>query len=586
MFRPFTVIAVALLLGACGSSSSQAPSPTPDVGATEVAATVTAREVEAAVDAAVQARLDELIPTFTARDVAAAIDAAVQSRLDELLPTITAPAPSAPSAAPGTSPPVAERADLVSSVRPAVIRIDASTPMGVSTGSGVIYDARGLAITNQHVLAGASSVMVTIRDTADSEPRIFNAQVLGSNAERDLAVIRIDGDGFLALSLGGSSDVAPGDEVLALGFPLGLEGDLSVSRGIVSRRFQSMGRPLIQHDAKILPGNSGGPLLTRDGTVVGINTFVILDPSRTTAEGLNMAIGAEDFVIRLASLEAGDELGPGESTEYVNAAYGLQFAVPAGWTVIEDSPELVFAFDPNTGAVVSVELDEDTSRFGDDEIWARYWFFAGRTFVDQDTYQVIGFDQGTRPDGTSVAFYEELFSRPGDRFMSRGLKTFIYKRGFGTRVYFEAPAAVWDQVLPIFMEVRASLMEPEPPVDEDPGRSPLRSGSCVKLDQGMDYAGELVNRSGPAPVASSAVAHIVQTDCAVVGGLILDPPLVGTGAFVGQVAGDQISFTVFAETNDAGIDLVFDGTVTEESISGSYTAGEEGGTWEIAPLAE
>ncbi len=136
------------------------------------------------------------------------------------------------------------------------------------------------------------------------------------------------------------------------------------------------------------------------------------------------------------------------------------------------------------------------------------------------------------------------------------------------------------------MEVRASLMEPEPPVGEDPGRSPLRAGSCVKLDQGMDYAGELVKRSGPTPVASNAVAHIVQTDCAVVGGLILDPPLAGTGAFVGQIAGDQIRFTLFAETNDAGIDLVFEGEIREKSIAGSYAVGAEGGTWEIAPLSE
>lgn len=152
----------------------------------------------------------------------------------------------------------------------------------LSSGSGVIVDgARGLVITNHHVVTNARIIDVVLPDR-----RRFQAELLGSDEAADVALLRLRGTNLPQLALGDSDRVAVGDRVLAIGNPFGLgqtvtSGIVSaVGRGVSSEGFESY----IQTDAPINPGNSGGPLIGMDGTVIGINSAIF-------GPGANIGIG-------------------------------------------------------------------------------------------------------------------------------------------------------------------------------------------------------------------------------------------------------------------------------------------------------
>lgn len=141
-------------------------------------------------------------------------------------------------------------------------------------GTGVIIDASGLILTNDHVIRGASTIQVVLADG-----RELVADVLGSDADNDLAVLRVQAKTKLPVAkLGTSSDLMIGETVVAIGSPFGL--DKSVTSGLVSavgRSFKADNKTyndFVQTDASINPGNSGGPLLNLDGEVIGINTAI------------------------------------------------------------------------------------------------------------------------------------------------------------------------------------------------------------------------------------------------------------------------------------------------------------------------
>lgn len=162
-----------------------------------------------------------------------------------------------------------------------------------SSGSGFIYTADGYIVTNQHVVANASSINVTLYN-GDTYP----ATLVGSDSDYDVAVLKIDAKDLPALTLGSSTDVNVGDTVLAIGNPLG-ELTFSMSQGIVScvnRAINVEGTPfnMIQVDASINPGNSGGPLMNLYGEVVGIVSAKYSSYANTTVEGLGFAIPIND----------------------------------------------------------------------------------------------------------------------------------------------------------------------------------------------------------------------------------------------------------------------------------------------------
>ena len=161
------------------------------------------------------------------------------------------------------------------------------------SGSGFIYTADGYIVTNQHVVANASSINVTLYN-GDTYP----ATLVGSDSDYDVAVLKIDAKDLPAVTLGSSTDVNVGDTVMAIGNPLG-ELTFSMSQGIVScvnRAINVEGTPfnMIQVDASINPGNSGGPLMNLYGEVVGIVSAKYSSYANTTVEGLGFAIPIND----------------------------------------------------------------------------------------------------------------------------------------------------------------------------------------------------------------------------------------------------------------------------------------------------
>ena len=157
-----------------------------------------------------------------------------------------------------------------------------------SMGSGFIYSDDGYILTNHHVIENGGEIVVRLSDR-----RIFTAEVIGSDPESDVAVLKIDAQDLPTLQLGSSESLKVGEWVLAIGSPFGF--DHSVTAGIVSAKGRSLPSdnyvPFIQTDVAINPGNSGGPLFNLDGEVVGINSQIY---SRTGGfMGLSFAIPIE-----------------------------------------------------------------------------------------------------------------------------------------------------------------------------------------------------------------------------------------------------------------------------------------------------
>jgi serine protease Do len=177
---------------------------------------------------------------------------------------------------------------------PAVVAIttDGGPGLGRSSSGGAatgfVIDPAGIIVTNDHVVDSARNVSVTTSDN-----KKLAARVLGQDASSDLAVLAVGTSGLPAIELGDSNQVQVGDDVVAIGNALDLDGGLSATQGIVSGLHRNIPTDtgqltgLIQTDAAINPGNSGGPLVNAAGRVIGINT-AIANPS--TAQNVGFVI--------------------------------------------------------------------------------------------------------------------------------------------------------------------------------------------------------------------------------------------------------------------------------------------------------
>ena len=208
------------------------------------------------------------IPTPTPTPVPTATPRPTPTPTPTPRPTAT-PVPTARPRPTATPPAASSRSEMVSRVRPSVVRINTRT----GSGSGVIYETDGQTayiVTNHHVVEGSAQVTITVNDRQN-----YQGMVLGTNSVQDLAVVRICCGNFQALPFGNAADLQGGEDVIAMGYPLGFPGEASVSRGIVSRVIYDPAHrsDVIQTDAAINPGNSGGPLLSMAGEILGINTF-------------------------------------------------------------------------------------------------------------------------------------------------------------------------------------------------------------------------------------------------------------------------------------------------------------------------
>jgi len=181
----------------------------------------------------------------------------------------------------------------VDKAKNAVVKIDKYNYIGGNerlsgTGSGFVFSSDGLILTNAHVIDGSDRLNVSLLDGNE-----FSGEMTGKDKETDIAIIKIFGSGYTPVKLGVSGDMKIGQLVIAIGNPLGYQHSVSV--GVLSGIGRTMRTPggqliddILQSDAAMNPGNSGGPMINTDGEAIGINTAII--PS---AQGLSFSIGID-----------------------------------------------------------------------------------------------------------------------------------------------------------------------------------------------------------------------------------------------------------------------------------------------------
>jgi serine protease Do len=232
---------------------------------------------------------------------------------------VESPATASPSVSPDASAPLNPGrepfAAVAQRVLPAVVNVTTNVyradPLGNAeqgrgVGTGFVVGADGVIVTNCHVVQGASRITVS---TSDQHPTRYQARVIGGDCEHDLAVLKVQADGMATVAMGSSDDLRLGQQVVAIGYALALQGGPSVTAGIVSSLDRSIDVPdpacqvcptgqggvpfrtyadVIQTDAAINHGNSGGPLVDMQGRVVGINSA-----GSDNAENIGFAIAID-----------------------------------------------------------------------------------------------------------------------------------------------------------------------------------------------------------------------------------------------------------------------------------------------------
>jgi serine protease Do len=262
---------------------------------------------------------------------------------------------------------------LVQKAEPAVVQItnnqtppnafnQPAIPTGV--GSGIIIDDQGHILTNNHVIAGAQQLQVSLPDG-----RSFTAKLIGADPQTDLAVIQISGNNLPVASIGDSSKLLVGDWVVAIGNALALEGGPTVTAGVVSALGRTVQEPgsdnspgpflfdVIQTDASINPGNSGGPLIDEQNQVVGINTLVAgnAEPG-VQAEGIGFAISINTAMpIARELIATGSVVHP-----YLGISYSpLNPSIAARLNITQTQGVIVLQVDPTSPAATAGLQEQD-----------------------------------------------------------------------------------------------------------------------------------------------------------------------------------------------------------------------------------
>lgn len=286
------------------------------------------------------------------------------------------------------------------------VRNEAGDFVASSSGSGVVLDADGTVVTNAHVVGGAPAVRTVFADG-----RTYDAEIVGTDELTDLAIVRIDAIGLTPIELGGSADMSIGDIAIAVGSPLGLSGGPSVTVGVLSafdRRVQiSNGGELfgmIQTDAPITRGSSGGALVDSEGRLIGITSAIGV--SDVGAEGLGFAIPVE-MMSRITRdiLEFGEArhafLGITGATHYERAVDGA--LAPAGVTVASIVPETAAAESGLEVGDIILSFDGEFVDTMDDLVIRLRFYRVGDTttlaVVRNSDELVIDLELRERPEG-------------------------------------------------------------------------------------------------------------------------------------------------------------------------------------------
>ncbi|MDQ3766457.1 MAG: trypsin-like peptidase domain-containing protein [Actinomycetota bacterium] len=274
----------------------------------------------------------------------------------------------------GAPAPHSELSTVIEQVLPSIVNVQTTSVVqdvfgdpsqGKGQGSGVVIDEDGVILTNNHVIDGAVSVKVVFNGGRAMEGRVVDAV-----PERDLAVIKVEASNLKAIVIGRSDSLKLGDEVIALGYPLGLGGP-TVTSGIISgenRNIQPQGgvrlEGLLQTDAAINPGNSGGALVDRAGSLVGINTAA---GTPAAAENLGFAIaidGALPIVREILEDPPDQRAWLGVSPTDLDPAAATQLGLAPDL----EGALIVEVFPDSPAQVAGIEQGDVVTRIGDTQV--------------------------------------------------------------------------------------------------------------------------------------------------------------------------------------------------------------------------
>ncbi len=249
---------------------------------------------------------------------------------------------------------------VLARVEPGVVSVQQRVSNGTSNGTGMILTADGQILTNAHVIAGTTTVNVTLFN--ETKPR--QADLVGRDVNNDVALIKIRGaTGLSPVNLGDSDKVQVGDSVVAIGNALALPGGPTVTEGIISAKDRSLDRldGLLQTDAAINPGNSGGPLVNAEGDVMGMNTAVIQQASgKETAQNIGFAIATNTIKPLLDELRKGGGQTIGQNGPFLGVGTVTVTPDIAGrFNLGTDSGAIVTDVTPGSGAEAAGLQDND-----------------------------------------------------------------------------------------------------------------------------------------------------------------------------------------------------------------------------------
>jgi putative serine protease PepD len=238
-------------------------------------------------------------------------------------------------------------AKAAAAIAPSVVTITNTTEDGGDTGTGIIVSSDGEIITNNHVVEGSTDLKVRLAGATDA----VKATILSTDPGNDLALIKlVNASGLTAATFADPASIAVGDTVVAVGYALALDGGPSVTSGIVSALNRTLTDSdgaldgLVQTDAAISSGNSGGPLINLNGQVIGVNTAVYNGGGQTSANNIGFAIGVAEVqrVVKILRADAsGNNSNSARTQGYLGISLGDRTDGGSGAVITEvqaDSP--------------------------------------------------------------------------------------------------------------------------------------------------------------------------------------------------------------------------------------------------------
>ena len=348
-------------------------------------------------------------------------------------------------------------AELIDEVGDSVVRVDTAT----GSGSGIVVsvDENGAAwiLTNNHVIEFATNVEVLVKNETLHAGSIVSADIV-----RDLAIVKICCDNSLA-PVQFSSSVQVGASVAALGYPLGID-TLRISGGIISGEQADPARDRVefQTDAAINPGNSGGPLMQLDGTVAGINTYVIrAQVGQTAVEGLGFAIGAETLARVVPGLIRGSVVPPpsqqfddsAPNGKYTNTRYEYQLDMPEGWMIDKSDVDDVVAWPLRNNVFARVQVvtvtpgPETESIFSYTNVFTLAPYFGWDFFLISAEVGIVRAAREDRPGIPGTVGWEFLYSYSvGNREFFGITQWYLITNGGNTKrlsASIQIPRTIW-----------------------------------------------------------------------------------------------------------------------------------------------